>query len=79
MGYLQSPYVFKSDPKEVEAILEISLTDFLNKKSVLTKQLNSDSTSITVPAYVFDQNAVWGATAMILSEFKMLFSTELLK
>jgi len=79
MGYLQSPYVFKPDPKEVEAILEISLMDFINKKSVLTKQLNSNSTCITVPAYIFDQNVVWGATAMILSEFKMLFSAVLAK
>ena len=79
MGYLQSPYVFTPDPREVEAILEISLMDFINKKSVLTKQLNSNSNSITVPAYIFDQNVVWGATAMILSEFKMLFSAVLAK
>ena len=79
MGYLQSPYVFTPDSREVEAILEISLMDFINKKSVLTKQLNSNSNSITVPAYIFDQNVVWGATAMILSEFKMLFSAVLAK
>ncbi len=79
MGYLKTPYVFTPDPKEVEAILEISLIDFLNKKSVLTKQLNSNSNSIIVPAYIFDQNVVWGATAMILSEFKMLFSAVLAK
>tara|TARA_B100000886_G_C20289670_1_gene434846 strand:- start:82 stop:726 length:645 start_codon:yes stop_codon:yes gene_type:complete len=79
LGYLQTPDVFKPDPREVEAILEISLMDFINKESVLTKQLNSNSTTITVPAYIFDQNVVWGATAMILSEFKMLFSSLLSK
>ena len=79
MGYLQSPYTFKPNPREVDAILEISLMDFINKKSVLTKRLNSNSTSIVVPAYIFDKNVVWGATAMILSEFKMLFSAVLAK
>jgi len=79
VGYLQSPYIFKPDPREVKAILEISLMDFINKESKLTKQLNSNSTSIKVPAYIFDQNVVWGATAMILSEFKMLFSAVLAK
>ena len=79
LGYLQSPYVFLPDPREVEAILEISLMDFINKESELTNQLNSNSTTITVPAYIFDQNVVWGATAMILSEFKMLFSAVLAK
>ena len=79
MGYLQSPYTFKPDPREVDAILEISLMDFINKESVLTKLLNSNSTSIVVPAYIFDKNVVWGATAMILSEFKMLFSDVLAK
>ena len=79
LGYLQSPYTFKPDPREVDAILEISLMDFINKESVLTKLLNSNSTSIVVPAYIFDKNVVWGATAMILSEFKMLFSAVLAK
>ena len=79
MGYLQSPYTFKPDPREVDAILEIPLMDFINKESVLTKLLNSNSTSIVVPAYIFDKNVVWGATAMILSEFKMLFTAWLFK
>ena len=79
VGYLQSPYTFKPDPREVDAILEISLMDFISKESVLTKQLNSNSNSIVVPAYIFDKNEVWGATAMILSEFKMLFSAVLAK
>ena len=79
LGYLQSPYTFKPDPREVDAILEISLMDFINKESVMTKQLNSNSTSIEVPAYIFDKNVVWGATAMILSEFRMLFSAVLAK
>ena len=79
VGYLQSPYTFKPDPREVDAIIEISLMDFVNKESVLTKQLNSNSNSIAVPAYIFDKNVVWGATAMILSEFKMLFSVVLAK
>jgi hypothetical protein len=46
---------------------------------MMTKQRTSSANSVEVPAYVFDQNEVWGATAMILSEFKMLLTSGLSK
>ena len=79
VGYLEKPCVFEPDPREVESILEISLRDLINNKPLMTEQLTSNSSAVNVPAYVFDQNEIWGATAMILSEFKMLFSAVLLK
>ena len=75
VGYIEKPCVFKPDLKEVDAILEISFTDFMDNIPMMTKQHTSSAVSVDVPAYVFDQNEVWGATAMILSEFKMLFSS----
>lgn len=74
VGFVETPCIFTPDPKEVEAILEISFKDFIDKKPTITNQQTSTTTSVLVPAYVFDQDEVWGATAMILSEFKMLFS-----
>lgn len=79
VGYVEKPCVFEPDPKEVESILEISLRDLINNKPLMTEQLTSNSSAVNVPAYVFDQNQIWGATAMILSEFKMLFSAVLPK
>lgn len=79
VGYIEKPSVFTPDPKEVESIIEISFMDLINNIPVMTKQCSYSKALINVPTYVFDKNEVWGATAMILSEFKMLFSTELLK
>ena len=45
----------------------------------MTNQHSSYSSLLEVPKYVFDQNEVWEATAMILSEFKMLMLAELSK
>jgi 8-oxo-dGTP pyrophosphatase MutT (NUDIX family) len=79
VGYLEKACVFSPDSEEVDAILEISLEGLINNQPVMTKQRTSSANSVEVPAYVFDQNEVWGATAMILSEFKMLFTTGLSK
>ena len=79
LGYLENPCFFSPDPYEVDDVLEISLESLINNKPIVIKLPSSSLTSIEVPAYVFDQNVVWGATAMILSEFKMLFTAGLSK
>ena len=79
VGYVEKTCVFSPDSAEVDAILEISLEGLINNQPMMTKQRTSSANSVEVPAYVFDQNEVWGATAMILSEFKMLFTTGLSK
>lgn len=57
--------------EEVEAVLEITLEDFLSD-SCLTKQTLSTSyaENIEVPAFLLSGHIVWGATAMMLSEMK---------
>jgi 8-oxo-dGTP pyrophosphatase MutT (NUDIX family) len=79
VGYVEKNCVFSPDPEEVDAILEISLEGLINNQPKMTIQRTSFSNALEVPAYVFDQNEVWGATAMILSEFKMLFQAGLFK
>ena len=79
VGYVDKTCNFSPDSREVDAILEISLECLINKQPVMTKQHAYPIKSQKVPAYVFNQNEVWGATAMILSEFKMLFTSGLPK
>tara|TARA_B100001057_G_scaffold68670_1_gene62410 strand:- start:408 stop:1052 length:645 start_codon:yes stop_codon:yes gene_type:complete len=79
VGYLEKTCVFSPDSEEVDAILEISLESMINNQPMMTKQHISPANYVEVPAYVFDQNEVWGATAMILSEFQMLFTAGLSK
>ncbi len=79
VGYSEKSCVFKPDPTEVDAILEISLQDLICKTPKITKQATLSWGTINVPSYVFEHHEVWGATAMILSEFKMLLTAQLFK
>lgn len=58
---------------EVEAILEVKLSEFLDDDHVITENLSTSyATNIDVPAYMLNGHVVWGATAMMLSEIREL-------
>lgn len=58
---------------EVEAILEVKLSEFLDDDHVITENLSTSyATNIDVPAYILNGHVVWGATAMMLSEIREL-------
>ncbi|OEK07543.1 coenzyme A pyrophosphatase [Flavivirga aquatica] len=64
---------FIKQEDEVEAVIEVALEDFLGDKSVITKKVSTSySVEVEVPAFKFNGHAVWGATAMMLSEIKDL-------
>ena len=58
---------------EVEEILEVKLSDFLNDENVITENLSTSyAKEIEVPAYRLNGHVVWGATGMMLSEIREL-------
>ena len=62
--------VFNIDKNEVDEIIEISLDDLLDKKNICKKEvLTSENTKLDVPCYYYDGHIIWGATAMVISEF----------
>jgi 8-oxo-dGTP pyrophosphatase MutT (NUDIX family) len=66
----KTPKFIKQD-EEVEAIVEVSLAQFLDEKSIGNKLVATSYTKkIEVPAYELNGHIVWGATAMMLSEIK---------
>jgi 8-oxo-dGTP pyrophosphatase MutT (NUDIX family) len=66
----ETPNFIKQDD-EVEDIVEVSLTHFLNENSVGNKFVStSEAARVEVPAYELNGHIVWGATAMMLSEIK---------
>lgn len=77
LGYVSEPPMFIPNPYEVESIIETSLEDLLNKDRIKTKKLNVRGFEIEAPYFDVDGNIVWGATAMILSEFKALLEMPL--
>lgn len=71
VAYVDETPNFVKEEAEVEEILEIKLIDFLNelnhkKYHYFSKQ---HQISIETPCFQFDNYVIWGATAMILSEF----------
>lgn len=71
----KTPKFIKQD-EEVEDLIEVSLNDFLNEKSIAeVNVMTSLERELPVPAFILNGHIVWGATAMMLSELKDLLKT----
>ena len=67
---------FVRQETEVEQIVEVKLEDFLNESSLIEKTLNTSyAKNVNVPAFFLNEHVVWGATAMMLSEVKMILKS----
>jgi 8-oxo-dGTP pyrophosphatase MutT (NUDIX family) len=69
VGITESRPEFIPDPVEVQYLIEESLDELLNKSNQKTRTMLLFGKDVTVPYYDLGGNQVWGATAMILSEF----------
>lgn len=73
VGYMPTRPDFVPDPAEVEQILEVSLPDILEENFIrFTDSPPGSLYPIRTPYYPVQERVVWGATAMILSEFVSL-------
>ncbi|MGK4567572.1 NUDIX hydrolase [Flavobacterium sp. 3HN19-14] len=71
LGYSKEELQFIADPAEVAGIIELPLDDFLDDTIVVLKKMaTSYNSSIDVPGFNIDEQIVWGATAMMMSELK---------
>ena len=71
IGITQETPKFIKQDDEVEDIVEVSLSHFLDENNVGNKLVATYYTAkIEVPAYELNGHVVWGATAMMLSEIK---------
>jgi hypothetical protein len=74
------PLTFTLQESEVDAILEVSLTELLDDKSeVYSEVLVSEGVTFEVPAFKLKDHIVWGATAMMLIEIKSMLNQILKK
>jgi 8-oxo-dGTP pyrophosphatase MutT (NUDIX family) len=69
VGYLPYRPDFFPDLREVADIIEISLSLLADKGIVGTKEMLVRNVLIQAPYYGVNMHTVWGATAMMLSEF----------
>ena len=61
--------IFLPDKLEVEYVIEINLDDLSNVTNCKVKQFNINQLHFNAPVYKCNNHIIWGATAMILSEF----------
>lgn len=71
VGYLEAAPSYTPDPAEVAEIIEVKIEDLLNPalRKETTIETSSGLTLKEVPYYALNGKRVWGATAMMLSEF----------
>jgi 8-oxo-dGTP pyrophosphatase MutT (NUDIX family) len=71
------PYkpVFRPDPFEVSRILEGHINDLIAENSILEKEiLVAGRYRMIAPHFEIENEVVWGATAMMLNEFRVVLS-----
>ena len=75
IGYSLNKLDPKMDPVEVAAIFSVNISDLLNKENRTIEQRNIRGYDVQVPYFKLNDYKVWGATSMILSEFKDLIKS----
>lgn len=71
VGYSPTRPDFIKDPSEVDEIIEVKVKDLFSEHVLkMTRHKVGLGIIIKVPAFVVKGHVIWGATAMILSEFK---------
>jgi 8-oxo-dGTP pyrophosphatase MutT (NUDIX family) len=81
-GYRVTPFVaavdarpeYRPHSREVDEIIETPLSLLLDPKNVSREWQTHANRRMLVPFYRFGRHRIWGATAMILSEFAELLS-----
>lgn len=69
---------FRADPHEVASILTFSLDDLLRDDAILTKEIiAAGSFRMMAPHFLVHDAMVWGATAMMLNEFRVILKEAL--
>tara|TARA_B110000914_G_scaffold33823_1_gene26603 strand:+ start:2215 stop:2883 length:669 start_codon:yes stop_codon:yes gene_type:complete len=82
-NFLVTPFVavvkkkpfFHLDSREVALKIDISLYELIHLKIKQGPILEGNHKGVVVPCYVYEGHMIWGATAMVLSEF-ILFLKE---
>ena len=75
VGVIKEKAAFKKQDEEVEEIVEIPLSFFLDEKNRSTTKIKvMGSSTVDVPAYVYGDYIIWGATAIMMSEFIYLLT-----
>jgi 8-oxo-dGTP pyrophosphatase MutT (NUDIX family) len=75
LGLYKRPKPFVKQDSEVEMLLEIPVRDFLSDVNLVQKKLaTSYAEDMEVPAFKLNGYIIWGATAMMMNEIKVMLN-----
>jgi 8-oxo-dGTP pyrophosphatase MutT (NUDIX family) len=78
LGYTKAKPAFVRQESEVEAVLEVKLSDLLDDNYLDTISVSTSyKVDVEAPAFKLNGHVVWGATAMMLSEIKDILKASL--
>ena len=72
VGWIDNRPVFRPDPVEVQYVIEAPLAGLLDPSNSHSEILHHHGRPIEAPFYRVGREKIWGATAMMLSEFLQL-------
>jgi 8-oxo-dGTP pyrophosphatase MutT (NUDIX family) len=73
--YEEYDFVFNTNQTEVQEVFEIKLQKFLFQTKVVQEPVPINKSK--VPAFQYDNITIWGATAMMLNEFRFLLKNDI--
>jgi 8-oxo-dGTP pyrophosphatase MutT (NUDIX family) len=77
IGIITRPFQLRADPVEVVEIFEVPLNAIFQKDIIKSKKITiQNGAAFVTPYFDLCDQTVWGATAMILSEFRMMMLGE---
>jgi 8-oxo-dGTP pyrophosphatase MutT (NUDIX family) len=79
IGWCDTPPIFKTDNQEVEELYKIPIIKFIEHASPHLQNVDTIHGPMQVPGFYIDNLFIWGATAMIVSEFNEVYKSEFLK
>jgi len=72
VGWTEEKPHTKVQDTEVKRVFSVSINDLVLERNLKTKEDFFSKKSVTVPYFDLNGETVWGATSMILSEFKFI-------
>lgn len=75
VGYVDSKPTFVEDSREVVKLFQVDIQELINPNIRFTKQMKvSKNLELDIPYFDIQGQMVWGATAMMLSEFMTILN-----
>ena len=66
---------FKTDEREVDELFIVPIEKLFHPMTAQTREVVTTRGNFNAPGYFIDRQFIWGATAMILSEFNQIYHT----